>query len=454
MARASNLGAVAGRGDQADLSCQREAKRTAERADCRKGPKLSSRTPAQSRGEPPPPTIRRPSSVAIHPRLEALFGEFAADGLAWCLLRGEIELDGRAGDVDMLVDPGDLGRLRRAARAVGFVRLPARGYGSHLFLITYDPDSDRWIKLDVVTELAFGPSFAWRVADGASVLERTRRADAPNVWVLAEADAFWALLLHGLLDKGKLDDAQRARLTELAPHGRAGGPLARAIAPLLPEDLEPTWLVEAVALSQWEPLERLGAELAVGLRQRRRLDTARTRVDELATRRVHRLIRARRPRGLTVALVGDPLLVDRAAEELGATVPMPVRSMVFAARLRWPMRWLKKRPAPALRARLQRGTSLIVYRAGSLEDLPPRRGSLANLLSCPPPDLVILLDSSRPPTRAGEEPWISQAPGAGPGVAIVDARLPAGEVRRSIARLVWDRLADRWNALDRRSAEP
>jgi hypothetical protein len=284
-----------------------------------------------------------------------------------------------------------------------------------------------------VTELAFGPSFAWQVADGAGVLERCRWDDPAGAWVLADADAFWALLLHGLLDKRRLDEAERVRLGELAPAARDGGTLARAIGSLLASDWVIDGVVDAVTRGEWDRLDRLGPELETALRRRHGLETDRARVERIVGRRVNRLIRVRRPRGLTVALVGDAALVERAAAELGAAVPLPVRGLAFPPR--WPSL------VRGLRIRLQRGTALVVYRAAALGDLPARRGSPIDLLSCPPPDLVILLGPSGP-----SEP--------GSDISTVDPTLPEGEVRRSIAGLVWDRLADRWNALDRRSAEP
>ena len=194
---------------------------------------------------------------------------------------------------------------------MGFVRLPSQGYGSHLFLIAYDRDTDRWLKLDVVTELAFGPAFAWRFPGTAGILGR-RRAIGP-VSVLAEGDAFWALLLHGLLDKRRLDDAKRARLDELAAAARDRGPLARALGPLLPGGWDLDHVVDAVEHREWDRLDDFGHELAAGLRRRHRLETARRRVGGPVSRRVTRLLRVARPRGLTVALVGDRALVRRAA---------------------------------------------------------------------------------------------------------------------------------------------
>ncbi|MGZ8528896.1 MAG: hypothetical protein ACXWWR_08870 [Candidatus Limnocylindrales bacterium] len=297
-----------------------------------------------------------------------------------------------------------------------------------------------------MTELAFGPSFAWRVVDGAGVLGRCRWDDHAGAWVLADADAFWSLLLHGLLDKRRIDEAQRARLGELAPAARDGGTLARAIGSLLASDWVIDGVVDAVARGEWDRLDRLGPELETALRRRHGLDTDRARVERIFGRRVNLLIRVRHPRGLTVALVGDPALVGWAAAELGTAVPMPVRGLAFPPR--WPS------PVRGLRIRLQRGTGLVVYRAAALGALPARRGWPANLLSCPPADLVILLDPSRPSASAGNAPGSPPTPDVRPDILTVDARLPEARIRRSIAGLVWDRLADRWSALDRRSAEP
>lgn len=395
-----------------------------------------------------PLTIEQRDPVEIHPRLKALFGALAFDDLAWCLLRGESELDGRPGDIDILVAPTDLQRIRRIASAHGFRRLPAQGYGSHVFLIAYDRDTDRWLKLDIVTELAYGPAFAWRFPGTAGILGRRRSMGVANV--LAEGDAFWTLLLHGLLDKHALDESKRLRLSELAREGRDRGPLARALGPRLPDGWDVDQVVDAVEHGEWDRLEDLGRALAAGLRRRHRAETVRRRVTGPVARRVTRLVRVARPRGLTVALVGDKALVKRAAAELGETVPMSVRSLGN------PPSWQSL--GRGIRIRLQRGNGLVVYRAASLADLPERRdsgrGAPGDLLSCPPPDLVVCLDPSRPSASTGEAPRIGPTPGAGPDIWTVDATLPEGEVRRSIAGLVWDRLADRWDALDRRSAEP
>jgi hypothetical protein len=325
------------------------------------------------------------------------------------------------------------------------MRLPSQGFGSHLFLISYDRETDRWLKLDIVTELAFGPDFAWRFPGTAGILGRRRPLGAASV--LADGDAFWALLLHGLLDKGTLDESKRLRLTELAREGRDRGPLARALGLRLPDGWDVDQVVDAVEHGEWERLDVFGRQLAARLRRLDRFETARMRVTRPVGRRVTRLLRVGRPRGLTVALVGDRALVKRITTELGATIPMPVRSLAAPPRTRSLVR--------GLRIRLQRGTGLVIYRAASVADLSGRTGSWrgrpADLLSCPPPDLVIILDPSRPSVPVGDAPGIRPTPGDRSDISTVDATLPEGEVRRSIAGHVWDRLADRWDALDRRS---
>ena len=84
---------------------------------------------------------------------------------------------------------------------------------------------------------------------------------------------------------------------------------------------------------------------------------------------------------------------------------------------------------------------------------PARRSRRAETLSSPAPDLVIVLDPDRGPGSGGAEE--SRPPeGAGSVIQTVDASLPGERLRRAVGGLVWSRLADRWNAMDRGSTEP
>jgi hypothetical protein len=370
------------------------------------------------------------------------------------VLRGEDELDGRPGDVDLLVAPTDLPTLRLIARGLGFARLPASGYASHVFLIAYDEPTDRWLKLDVVDELAFGPRFSLVAPDtsvGACLAHRQRSGP---VSLLDPADGFWALLLHVVLDRAGIAEERRTRLVELAPAGRNGGPLAEVVAPLLPAGWSVGRVADAVERGDWDGLERLGHALAGAWRRREWIAVARRRLGGTVGRRAGRVARLRRPRGLGVALVGLPVQTAELATALRAS-PVPART-ASAGRARG----ARRTGVEGLRQRLRLADGLVIERAETLADVglqpgggPALRNRRAETLSSPAPDLVIVLDPDGGPGSGGAEE--SRPPEwAGSDIRTVDASLPGERLRRVVGRLVWSRLADRWNAMDRGSTEP
>ena len=78
---------------------------------------------------------------------------------------------------------------------------------------------DAVLKLDVVTELAFGP--LRRAAHGSRRPGARRPArGSGDLWLPAPADAFWSLLLHALMDKGRVRDERARELVALAPAAR------------------------------------------------------------------------------------------------------------------------------------------------------------------------------------------------------------------------------------------
>jgi hypothetical protein len=172
-------------------------------------------------------------------------------------------------------------------------------------------------------------------------------------------------------------------------------------------------------------------------------------------RRAGRVARVRRPRGLAVALVGQSGLTAELATALrAAPVPVRIASAGRAAGAR------RSRVA-GLRRRLRLADGLVVDRAETLVDLDldprgspaARRSRRAKTLSSPAPDLVIVLDPARGPASGDAEE--SRPPeSAGSVIQTVDASLPGERLRRAVGGLVWSRLADRWNAMDRGSTEP
>jgi hypothetical protein len=156
----------------------------------------------------------RPERRLMQPALRRAFESLAESGISWALLRGDSELGSNGQDVDILADPSDLSRLEKALAPLGYARLRSHGRGTHSFFVAYDEADGSWVKLDVVTDLAFGRYQELRLQGAAGCLERRRQIG--QLVVLAPGDAFWTLLLHCLLDAGKFTEAHRRSLLDLA----------------------------------------------------------------------------------------------------------------------------------------------------------------------------------------------------------------------------------------------
>src|SRR5262245_16699558 len=103
-------------------------------------------------------TVREAQPAQLSSLLAIVFAALDQAGISYTLLRGYEELLGGAidGDVDVLVAAAQFGQLRRTLERSGFVALGRWGQAPHHFFIGYDESIDCWIKLDVLTELAYG----------------------------------------------------------------------------------------------------------------------------------------------------------------------------------------------------------------------------------------------------------------------------------------------------------
>ena len=203
--------------------------------------------------------------LELRPLIREVFAALDRAGVRWCLLRGAESPDTQAGDVDLLVARDDAARLTGAIAPLGFARLPAWGYGSHRFHLGYDAATDRWLKLDVVTELAFGPWFS--LPSETAPLCLSRRLRRGSAVVLDDSDAFWCLLLHRLLDKGSVGAAAAALARLARAPGCAESPLAYDIERIAPDTCTPL-LLDAARRSAWIELEAAGPALAAAWRRR------------------------------------------------------------------------------------------------------------------------------------------------------------------------------------------
>src|SRR6266540_6138293 len=90
-----------------------------------------------------------------HLILEAVFRAFDRIGVRWCLLRVPYTPDAPTGDIDLLIDPSDVGHVRGVLKTLEFVQVPRWGDGLHF--LSYHRPTDQWLWLHIVTELSFGP---------------------------------------------------------------------------------------------------------------------------------------------------------------------------------------------------------------------------------------------------------------------------------------------------------
>jgi hypothetical protein len=194
----------------------------------------------------------------IQPTLDLALDALDQSGISWALLR-EANLEAPAGDVDILCDRAKLARLEAALAARGFGCLRSYGHGFHVFFVAYDKAEDCWIKLDVVTDLAFGRYQELRFDAAAGCLERRRRMG--RLVVLSADDGFWTLLLHSMLDPGTPSPAQRRALRDLAGAASTDGPLALALDGVLSVRGLAAALLELTLAGDWSALERIASEV-------------------------------------------------------------------------------------------------------------------------------------------------------------------------------------------------
>lgn len=402
--------------------------------------------------------------------VQAAFDALDRSGGPWCLLRGAADLAASSGDVDVLVHPRALAPARRTLAEAGFVELPSWGRGSHRFFVAYDPAGDRWIKLDVVTELAFGRRQELPIDAAEGCLGRRLAAARPPR--LHPDDAFWTYLLHALLDRRRLRPIDVAQLGELAAEAGASSHIATILSPLLPDGWTPVRVIEAARRREATALATVGRAVRRRWVRRVPLRVGSRLVVGWTSRLAGRSLAALRQRGLSVALLGP----DGAGKStISANVeerafPVPVRRVYLglygrgsdggdrgpsgrfglAGRLAW-LEWR------SLGARWQQARGrLVVYDrhvldvtvggSGADSKARLRRWLLAHAV--PRPDLTIVLDvpgdelyrrkdEHDPATLERRRESYLELAGRIRGAAVVDGSADPETVRRAVVDRIW-----------------
>lgn len=209
----------------------------------------------------------------MHPLVADAAKALDAAGVRWALLRGEHELADPRGDVDVLIDARrDLGTIERALCALGITAVPQVGAGAHRLVVGHHRPTRRWIEFDLEWDLDFGPqrhfmlnwlapSLRTRATD-AVLARRCRAPELPSLWVLHPDDAFWALLLHVIVDKQTVKDRHADRLVALAGGASEGGPLADVVAAACPPGWDVARIIRSTLDRDWPTLVALGRVLA------------------------------------------------------------------------------------------------------------------------------------------------------------------------------------------------
>jgi hypothetical protein len=415
--------------------------------------------------------------VTLHPTLAALFRGLDEASVVWCLLRGEDDLAHPAGDVDLLVAEAHVPQLQGVAAELGFAPVPAWGYGSHRFFVGYDPAHETWLKLDVVTELAFGHRFALATGAEAEVLAQRQRVD--GVWTPAPDDAFWSLLLHRLLDKGGIGAADTEQLETLARSARADGTLGRVVDPLCPVGWSAAAILRTAQEGEWDALSRVGSDLAASWRREHPGDARRRAAANAVLRWSGTFLRASGRRGIKVALLApDGAGKSTLSDGIEGEFYFPVRTIHMGLYQASRPRGRRHLPGIGLATQLstqwigwlkgtyhQRRGRLVLYDRYAYDALLPtrfrysRRGRARRWLlarACPAPDLVVFLDAPGEVlhARKGEKTvellesqrrayrtLLARIPRA----AVVDASRGADEVRPEVTAIIWSEYRRRWN---------
>ncbi|MBW3541422.1 MAG: hypothetical protein KY476_14235 [Planctomycetes bacterium] len=407
---------------------------------------------------------------------------FENERILWFALR-DGEAPRRGGDdveVDLLVAPADMARAGEVLERLGFVELRRWGYRPHRFFVAYDAGGDRWLKLDCVTEIAFGRAVhALRTDLATGCLERRRRIG--RVWYPSPFDELLMLALHVIVDVRRFSEERRRQLLELA------GQLTRA-------DLDdernkaaaercfgpattPADLPRLLADGRWEELLSQRPAIVRRLAAGRQFAIAWSRVRDGALRKLSRLVSMFRPEAVSVALLApDGAGKSTIAAALASSFFFPVRAVYMglyqrgrsrgfratrglglAGRLsrQW-LRWL------VARFHLGRGRFVVFDRYGYDLLLPNAqhhrlRSRLRRWLlgrSCPAPDLVLVLDAPGALLfeRKGEQTAAALERQRQeyralcehlPQARLIDAAAPLDDVRRAVTVQLWERFAQR-----------
>ncbi len=236
-------------------------------------------------------------------------------------------------EADVLIDRRDQRRAERLLVEAGFRRRPSWGRHPHRFFLRPVASSSAdgadggldWVKLDLVTDLSFGPWHQWTTGMASACL--AARSPGPGAR-LAPADELLAHLLHAVLDRGVLRPRDIEALSRLAPRASTPGVLGHTM--LTDASCDRSWarLVARIDDGDWRGLLADALRLRALVRDQRPVGGAARHVRNRTLRRGGRLLDGLAARGALVALVGpDGTGKTTLATSLVATAGVPARGL-------------------------------------------------------------------------------------------------------------------------------
>lgn len=336
----------------------------------------------------------------------------------YCLLRDtdQIHRLDELDEVDLLVDKQQGKQLYQLLAQLGFVALPSWGHGPHQFFTIYDEAGDRWLKLDVVTEVVFGYPYHTIVTNFAATCLARRQWHSGVFVPSVECEAL-TLLYHCIIDKKRFEPHRRQRLQTLCSAVKDRNELTTFLQQWGQPTLTWSQIATLVAREDWEGLLALRPVLTQALTQKQWLAQRTRPIQQRVVRKLSKQLQARRPPAISVAILapdgaGKSTVVAgiqksfcfpvyttymglyQKGERRGLTKVLAKAGFVGRLAIQW-QRYLKARTQQARR-------KLVIFDRYAYDALLPspkpltrlqqwRRQILAH--ACPAPDLVILLDA-------------------------------------------------------------
>jgi thymidylate kinase len=422
----------------------------------------------------------------LMPLLQSTLQTLESEGIRYCILRDGEDLGSlsEGGELDMLLDSRQIGDVRELLKRLGFVELPSWGHRPHHFFVAYMPESDGWLKLDVVTRLAYGrPSHNLDTDLGETCLSRRQLVN--DIQIPSSEDEFVSLLFHCILDKRQFPARHCERLRTLRKQISDTESVSVELAKYMPLDL--TWqrVAELIDAQQWQKLADYEQAAIAHFTSKHPI---RIRYSDTRDRLLRKLNRSRNP-GLSVAVLApDGAGKSTLVKSIEESFFFATRKIYMGLYQKTEATGPKRRPAVRipgvgftklmltqwgryLSARYHRARGRLVLFDRYTYDafLPPsRKGRMSRLRrrllgnACPGPDLIVLLNApgsvlyarkkEHSPEKLEDQRQSYLAMQSFlPQMVVVDATEDPKSVCRKVTSIIWGRYSRRYDKGSRAS---